>query len=385
MIDKALEKITLRDLEVLVQNSVAEGKSIEFKLKLPGNTDGEKKEFLADVSSFANTLGGDLFYGIREEKGVAKKIEGIDSVNMDEEIRKYDNLIRDGIEPRVHATIHSVKVNNEKVILVIHVNKSWVGPHRVIFKGHDKFYARNSAGKYPLDTTELREAFTLTSTLVDKIIKFKNARIAELVAEITPLPFLIGRKIILHLIPLEAFNPNMRVNIKSTNQRLQPIGDDDWGHRINLDGMLTFSKVPNGVAHSYVQLYRSGIIEAVEGYLLHDPAGQKIIPSVTYEKELLASLSIYLSILKDLHINPPILVFLTIAGVRGFKIENRRTVRAPDRYVIDRDVLLLPESFIQTYDTDPKEVLRPLFDLVWNACGYERSYNFDESGKWINR
>jgi hypothetical protein len=43
----------------LVDNQVSEHKTIEYKEALLGNADGDKKEFLADVSSFANESGGD--------------------------------------------------------------------------------------------------------------------------------------------------------------------------------------------------------------------------------------------------------------------------------------------------------------------------------------
>lgn len=51
-------------------------------------------------------------------------------------------------------------------------------------------------------------------------------------------------------------------------------------------------------------------------------------------------------------------------------------------YKIDRDILQLPEMIIETYDTKPQEILRPMFDKIWNACGFARSLNFDESGNW---
>ena len=69
-------------------------------------------------------LGGDLIFGIREEKGIASKIEGIVVENVDGEIRKYDNLIRDGIEPRIQVTIKLVKVDGEKGVFFFRVNKA---------------------------------------------------------------------------------------------------------------------------------------------------------------------------------------------------------------------------------------------------------------------
>ena len=121
---------------------------------------------------------------------MAIKIEGFSVLNADEEIRKYNNLIRDGIEPCIQASIHKVPVDDEGIAIIIRVSKSWAGPHRMIFQGHDKFYARNSGGKYVLDTMELRAAFSLSDTLVDKIKHFRVERIAALMADHTPLPFL---------------------------------------------------------------------------------------------------------------------------------------------------------------------------------------------------
>jgi predicted HTH transcriptional regulator len=66
MIPKPLDHITEADLQALISDAVPEGRTIEYKRALPGNSDGEKKEFLADISSFANTSGGDLIYGMDE-------------------------------------------------------------------------------------------------------------------------------------------------------------------------------------------------------------------------------------------------------------------------------------------------------------------------------
>ena len=55
------------DLQRLIDDGVPEGREIDYKLELAVATDQEKKEFLADVSSFANTVGGVLYIGIKEE------------------------------------------------------------------------------------------------------------------------------------------------------------------------------------------------------------------------------------------------------------------------------------------------------------------------------
>ena len=43
-------------------------KTIEYKAELHIDTGDDRKEFLADVTSFANSNGGDLIYGIQEDR-----------------------------------------------------------------------------------------------------------------------------------------------------------------------------------------------------------------------------------------------------------------------------------------------------------------------------
>lgn len=387
MINKQLDKIDLDDLNNLVQNAVLEGKTVEYKEQLPEGSDSDRKEFLADVSSFANTSGGDLIFGITTDHGVPKILTGIEVTNIDAEKLKYEEIIRNGLEPRINFSIHTVEVSPQRVIIIFRINRSWIGPHRVIFKGHDKFYSRNSAGKYSLDTSELRIAFNLSQTLIEKITKFKADRIFQLCADNTPVPFYEGGKIVLHLIPVESFNPEYKVDLNTISDnfaKLEPIYSSGWNHRINLEGVLSYSGGRNDKSHSYVQLYRNGIIEAVEGLMLSPDDGRKYIPSIAYERELLKSLAGYLGVLKDLSISPPILIFLTFIGIKDFEMAvDRSRFWGNDYYKIDRDILQLPEVFIESYNTEPQDILRPLFDLIWNACGYTHDYNFDEQGNWI--
>jgi len=60
------DKIEFNDLEQLQSNAVLESKTIEYKKLLPTNSDADRKEFLADISSFANASGGDVIFGISE-------------------------------------------------------------------------------------------------------------------------------------------------------------------------------------------------------------------------------------------------------------------------------------------------------------------------------
>lgn len=391
MIGKNIEQITEEDLQALIDNSVLEGKTIEYKRSLPSNSDSDKKDFLAEVSSFANASGGDLIFGIIEEDGIPKKLEGLSIGNIDQEIRRLDSIIRDGIEPRIPSyRIQPVNLSNEKVALVIRVQKSWISPHRVTFKGYDKFYSRSSNGKYPLDVAELRVAFTLSEALTERIRKFRENRISSILANETPVLFYEGAKIVLHLIPIISFTPGQAYDIHkiaSDPSKMRPIGCSGWNHRYNFDGFLTYCVDSKGKSYSYVQFFRNGIIEAVEGQLLK-PWGdkEKLIPSEAYESELIKSLTEYLSVLKMLEVEPPVFIFLTMLGVKGYSMAvDTMKYRVYRTHSIDRDILLLPEVAVESYDVNSKDILRPCFDSIWNACGFPRSLNYNEKGEWIGK
>ena len=37
---------------------------------------------------------------------------------------------------------------------------------------------------------------------------------------------------------------------------------------------------------------------------------------------------------------------------------------------------------IEDYGIAATEMMRPVFDAVWNACGYAKSFNYNEKGEW---
>lgn len=392
MIAKNVNEITKDDLQALIDNSELEGKTIEYKQSLPDNSDSDKKEFLADISSFSNASGGDLIYGITEDrnKGIPKKLEGLTIENVDREINRLESMIRDGIKPRISGiVIQPIKVLESKVALLIRIPRSWNSPHCVTLKGHDKFYARSTKGKYSMDVTELRIAFNLSETITERIRRFREDRISKIFANETPVPFYDTAKVVLHLIPINSFNPAQRYEINkiaSHLEKIQPIYPSGYNHRYNLDGLLTYSGGRKEKSRSYVQLFRVGIIEAVEGELL-DPRhydGKLLIPGLLYEKKLIKSLPLYLSALETINVELPIFVFLTLVGVRGYLMDaDRFGLGIDEDDTIDRDILLLPEVVIENYDIVPEDVLRPCFDAIWNACGFSGSRNYNNTGKWI--
>lgn len=109
----------------------------------------------------------------------------------------------------------------------------------------------------------------------------------------------------------------------------------------------------------------------------------QIIPASSYEGELIKSVPGYLSVFKALNVALPIFVFLTFVGVKGYSMDLHKSIFGRDEgSPIDREMLILPEVIVETYDCKIEDVLRPIFDSIWNACGYPKSPNYDKEGKW---
>lgn len=388
MISKRLEAIQETDLDALVANTVAEGKTLEYKRDLPGNTDGEKKEFLADVSSFANTSGGDVIFGVDETKGAPAAIPGIHFADQDADLRRLDSLLADGLDPRVRYATRVVPRNGNPPVLVLRVERGWIGPHRVVFKGHDKFYARNSAGKYPMDVTELRSAFTLSSTVTEKVRGFRMDRVMKAISGDTPVPMVSGIHTILHSIPLESLVQPIQYDVlrfEREPHRCRPlVVATGWDRRINLDGVVTYSSSNNGCL-SYTQLFRNGIVEALESYWnAQEYQGKRVIPYAAFEQDLLNYLKTIFDIQKELGVSSPISVALTLTYTKGLEMA-REVFSLEHGYAIKEEHLILPETVVEDFETPPTQVLKPIFDLIWNACGYPSSKNFDRDGNWKSK
>src|SRR5687768_4743890 len=92
-----LEAISESHLQGLV-NAVPEGRQLEYKERLPGNTYDDVVEFLKDVSAMANTLGGDILYGVREGRDasgntLALAVNGVAGVDEDREKLRLEGYL----------------------------------------------------------------------------------------------------------------------------------------------------------------------------------------------------------------------------------------------------------------------------------------------------
>jgi hypothetical protein len=224
---KPLDTIAEADIQQLVVDSVPEGRQLEYKRALPGGADEDKREFLADTSSFANSLGGDIVYGVEESAGVPIAVPGVRTNDADGEILRLETVIRSGVEPRIIGIrIRGIALTNGNIAIVVRIPKSWIVPHMVTFKNLSRFYARNSAGKYQLDVTELRSLFSFGAGLEEQVRRFRAERLSAIVSGAAPFQMREGAKVVLHLVPLGAFTlsaPLDLSNIGRHTDKMEPL------------------------------------------------------------------------------------------------------------------------------------------------------------------
>jgi hypothetical protein len=397
MIQKQFDKIEKADLDSLVANEAREGRNLDYKQQLPSNANKDKKELLADVSSFANATGGDLLIGVVEKRdgegkttGVPENVPGLAGINADAEVRRLENMIRDGIKPRIAGIqVRTIEGFSDGPALLLRIPRSFAAPHMVTFQDHSRFYSRNSGGKYPLDVTEIRSAFALSESLPERIRRFREERLARIVAADTPLVLGDGPKLVLHIMPLSALVAGTAIDIDLLRDQYGglPLPCFDMaGHhcRFNFDGLLSFdTRAEGGEGVAYAQAFRNGAAEFVDTWTLSGAVQAQRLPVTKVEKSLIRGLREYVRIVKNLGVTPPLVAMPTLLGVRGCHI-----VRGDfhDTYPpIDRDDLLLPDVTVEEFGQQPATVLRPALDAIWQAAGWRRSFNYNKEGEWVEQ
>lgn len=397
MINKKVDSITIEDIRSLIDNTVCESKVLEYKKELKIDSDSDKKEFLADVSSFANCIGGDIIFGIEEDtENNPSKVVGIPYESEDKLIRRIEDFIRQSIQPVIIDIEYKViSLQNDMCILVIRIPQSMVSPHRVEYKGHNKFFTRNSKGKYQMDVSELRIAFNSGLDLNKRVENYKNDRYFELITNKygklqDDLPIFV-----LHYIPLSAFsnsNPNnfslSDIKEQMNNVSSKTLTGSTYEKKITIDGVVIEYKSPS--LSSTAKYKRNGIIEkTTTDFFVKDYVNTSICPpkkcNLIYGGRIIESLIRDYEEVKryynKMNINGPFVISCSILNGAEYTIPGRDWFEILN--VIDRDILYLDNIFIDNFDESAESVLMPIFNSLWNSCGYERCRAYDNEGNYM--
>jgi Putative DNA-binding domain len=256
-------------LQQLIAAQAAESLHIEYKRETYAGNDDQRREFLADISSFANASGGDLIIGMTAAKGVPTELYPF-MADGDAERLRLEQMARDGLHPRItNLQTFAVPLSQGGCVIVVRVPKSYNPPHRVIFKNSGRFWARSSAGKYEPNVEELRRIFIEAPVLAERIRAFRIDQLTKIAAGNTPVVLAGNCLLVLHIVPYSSVNLSTPLSIAELETKwslFPPLGRPQATHRyVNFDGFVVLSSGNPTTArhHSYAQVFRSGIVEAV--------------------------------------------------------------------------------------------------------------------------
>lgn len=373
MLPQDTNSINEQVLESLVINGVPESRTLEYKKEIHLKKDGDKKEFLADVSSFANVSGGDLIVGIECDSATKLpiRLQGVNESDIDGYMLQMESLIRNGISPRLNVTTHPVPLQNGNTALLIRIPNSWNKPHRVEL-GREKFYTRGSNGKYSMDREELRRSFLSANSLEKDIQYYLENRILTIQANETYVPLSETTIAVYHLIPTSAFLENRKLEITSANDyrlKLKPLNTSGWNNQYTIEGIMAFSGAGHG---NYMHLSRTGIMEATSYLPFYEKNndGEVMLAPDYLEEDLNKFLLEGLTLLKEFAVEAPVYAFATLIGIKNKELYVSRRRGAIRHKTHHKDVLQLPPILVNSYDDETDKLITPCIDILWNAYGF---------------
>ena len=393
LIPSNLVSTTQAHLEQLVADGEREGPHIDFKRELPGAWNNDAKhEFLADTTAFANAGGGDLIYGVEEDgQAVASALVPQAIANPDQEVRRLLDFLMNLAEPRLPGVqVHPVQISVDGIdgyAIIVRVPQSWAGPHRV--KTNHHFFIREGLRKRQLDVPEIRSLFLRSENQSKRVRDFRTERLGAILSGEAPSRLIDGPVLVAHIVPTQAALGLIQVDpVPYTNQRGLPVlGTDGGMARLNVDGALVVrTENQQGQTHGYSQFFRSGFFESTFVLSHRGENGLAILPSIRYEQNFIALLGRFRGELDRLGIDVECAVMLSLLRANEVKLSVRSDwdFLEPHQTLFDRKTLVLPDVLARS-DATPEHALRPVFDLVWQAAGFNGSRNYNAAGDWAPR
>lgn len=374
-------EINESSLQDLISNQVLE--DIELEYKNYDYPEGQfkdqknKNDLMIGIAAFANTNGGYMILGIKENNNVPIELEGVgfSSEQFGEWEKSFENIILALIKPKIHGIkCHKIETSNQKVLIAIQIPKSFSRPHAVCLNGKHELYMRKATGKYPMDIDDMRKQFLRADSFHQQMQGFLRERIALILSDEYPVELAKKPNFVLHFIPEWSFelgnNIDLPLFINENKFDLSKfLGNmvNDWG--FNADGCYLKGINNNG----YVQIFRNGIAEFNFLYLFQ-PDNEiwwhrcqfMLIQDILFYEKLIDSL-----------IPKPYYCKITLLNAKGYcdSLSNATHSKMPEHAISNNMI----HSQIGVWeDKRPLlQVLKPIFDSLSNALNYEKSFELE--------
>jgi hypothetical protein len=189
------------------------------------------------------------------------------------------------------------------------------------------------------------------------------------------------------LLPYEAFfsEPQYDLRQQLPINDFRPLSGGAWGDRLTFEGKLVSATHGNAAPASYLHIYRSGVIEIVDALLLSHMlpnTQQRYIPSVGLERFVFTGVERGIRLLRQIGVSGPIGIAITLTNTKAMVLGIDDWRYEMQQSPVLNEHLFLPEAILNDLGDPIIPVLRPVLDLVWNACGMPSSLYFDAEGNW---
>jgi hypothetical protein len=391
LLGKRTSQIIADDIERLIVNQIKENKSLDYKRELKLD-DKDKREFLFDIASFYNTDGGYLIYGIEELKdkegkntGIPKKILGIPIENEDKLFQKIEDITRTNTEPSICSLELKCITIQDKIVLIIGIPKNIGLPCMVTLNETYKFHKRKNTGKYAVDVYELNQMFIRNIMISEYVEKFRMKRIKSTRDNFGYYNVDDSTIFLADIIPFSSINENI-LDLSSIRNRfknilidMMPILANGWDYMYNISGFATFAlggnsyqtdfPAPNKIV-SYNQIFRNGIYEIFTSRLIEPYEINPRLQDSNFVK-IIDQINSGLKVLNGLGIESPFYICLSFKGLQNCHLGYNSNSLSNMRFKTNE--VFLPSILIQSYDTDIKQALIPIFDILYQAVGLNKS------------
>lgn len=391
---KHISKLQPQDIVDLIDNSVKENINLEYKQALNISDDKGKKEFVRDVTSFFNTEGGCIIYGIQDARDTNKQPTGYPDKILSVTVDNWDKLenqmyqvVRNETDPAISNLVARHLVIGADNVIILGIPQRLGLPAMVTHHDNNNFFKRSPAGKYVVNAAGLNEMFMESLELRSQIKKFVDRRISQDLRDMIA-NYTLGPLYFMHITPF-SFLGNKFIDIKTLSRfeddhLLNPIrnsrSDMLPAHysRFNFDGYKTSIRSHKDVEVSYLQVFRNGPVEfSTTAFGLQ--GGMKMLQGCNLIVNTIFAILRIMELYQKLEILPPYLLNINVLHTNKVMLL-AQGVSYPEDFINSDKLSLLP-VFLEKNDYSQFELFQLLndnFDTIWQAAGKRQSPGYDE-------
>ena len=177
--NKEISNLEENDLRLLIEKEIGEGWYIEYKKEIPKKSSKlDNLKIAKSISSFANTKGGWIFWGIEcDNKNKPIAIDGVDLSQYKNFEDQISQLTNSNINPNPIYHFKNVPLSNNKNVFVIQVEASPTPPY---ITSQGIIYQRENNESKPIKDRYILERLNeRTQNYYDSIERFTDFELPE--------------------------------------------------------------------------------------------------------------------------------------------------------------------------------------------------------------